>query len=121
MTIQEAAMLGDILTRAGGIAILGMLVSLAPFLTGILYAWRPSEQRLALMRPLSLAAIFAGLCTLLSGLAHVFQGMASLPVWTAETLHPIMGGLAETVTPLFVAFGLLTVAWLSVAAGIRRH
>jgi len=114
-------MLGDILGRAGGIAILGMLVSFAPFVTGILYAWRPSERRLALMRPLSLAAIFAGLCTFLSGLAHVFQGMAASPVWTAGTLYPMMAGLAETVTPLFVAFGLLTVAWLCVAAGIRRH
>jgi hypothetical protein len=114
-------MLGDILGRAGGIAVLGMLVSVAPFVTGILYAWRPSERRLALMRPLSLAAIFAGLCTLLSGLAHVFQGLSASPVWTAATLHPMMAGLAETVTPLFVAFGLLTVAWLCVAAGIRRH
>jgi hypothetical protein len=35
-------MLGDILGRAGGIAMLGMLVSVAPFVTGILYAWRPA-------------------------------------------------------------------------------
>jgi multisubunit Na+/H+ antiporter MnhB subunit len=113
-------MLGDILTRAGGIAILGMVVSLAPLFTGVLYAWRPSERRLALMRPLSLAAIFAGLCTLLSGLAHVFQGLSDTQAWTDAKLHVMAAGLAETVTPLFVAFGFLTVAWLCVAAGIRR-
>jgi hypothetical protein len=113
-------MLGDILTRAGGIAILGMVVSLAPLFTGVLYAWRPSERRLALMRPLSLAAIFAGLCTLLSSLAHVFQGLADTQPWTDATRHQIAAGLAETVTPLFVAFGFLTVGWLCIAAGIRR-
>jgi hypothetical protein len=32
----------------------------------------------------------------------------------------IMHGLTESITPMFVAFGFLTLAWLFVAVGMRR-
>ena len=57
------------LTRAGIVAILGMVVSLMPLGVAVAYMIRPSERRLGLMRPLSLAAIFAALNTFLSGVA----------------------------------------------------
>ena len=43
------------LANAGIMAILSMVVSLAPMIMGISYGIWPSESRLALMRPLSLA------------------------------------------------------------------
>jgi hypothetical protein len=32
----------------------------------------------------------------------------------------ITHGLSESITPMFVAFGFLTLAWLFVAIGMRR-
>ena len=40
-------------------AMLSMAVSMAAFVLGLSYAIRPTERRLMLMRPVSLAAIFA--------------------------------------------------------------
>jgi hypothetical protein len=51
-------MLIDALSNAGILALASMAVVLAPLFMGVAYAIKPSEARLALMRPLSLAAIF---------------------------------------------------------------
>ena len=109
------------LTRAGIVAILGMLVSLMPLAVAVAYMIRPSERRLGLMRPLSLAAIFAALNTFLSGVA---AGLRRLPMSRTPSgydVDRIAHGLSESVTPMFVAFGLLAAAWLCVAAGMRRQ
>lgn len=109
------------LTRAGGIAILGMVVGIAPLAVGVAYALRPSERRLALMRPLSLATIFAALCTLLAGLAATLRGIAAAGSWAAVSMPGVMHSLSESITPMFVAFGLLTVSWIAAAVGMRRQ
>ena len=41
--------------------------------TAIAYAVRPTETRLALLRPLSLAAIFAALCSMSVGIATALK------------------------------------------------
>jgi hypothetical protein len=94
-----------------GVGALGMAIA---------YAIKPTESRLALMRPLSLASIFAALCSWAAGLATVLSGLAASgrgPIdWAA-----VSAGLAECMVPVFVAFGFLAVAWLLVAAGLRRQ
>lgn len=112
---------GD-LSRAGVVAIFGMLVSLMPLGLGVTYMIRPSEHWLALMRPLSLATIFAALNTFLSGLAAVARQVARASQSSAGyDISRIAHGVSESMTPMFVAFGFLTVAWLCVAVGMRRQ
>ena len=112
-------MLLDVLRQASLVALLSLIVTLLPLAAGIAYALRPTEQRLALMRPISLAGIFAALCGLLSGLVNILRliGVNEVPVES----RIVALGIAEALVPLFVAFGCLTVAWLSVALGLRRH
>ena len=43
----------------GPAAVFGLLITTAPMLLGLAFAARPNERWLALMRPMSLAAIFA--------------------------------------------------------------
>lgn len=109
----------EMLTHAGIIALLSMFMGLAPMGMGIAYAIRPSETRLAFMRPLSLAGIFSGVTGSIAGLANVFQFMARAeqPVVTTQ----VALGLSEALIPMFVGFGCLTVAWLCVAIGLARH
>ena len=107
------------LGQASIVALASMLVSVSPLFAGIAYAIRPSEQRLALMRPVSLAGLFAGLSGLMVGLINVLRG-----VWIHEPPvdYRVMAvGAAEAMVPLFLAFGSLTVAWLCVAFGFRRQ
>ena len=111
---------GD-LSRAGIVAIFGMLVSLMPLGLGVTYMVRPSERWLALMRPLSLATIFAALNTFFSGLAATARHVGMTETSAGYDIPRLAHGLAESMTPVFVAFGFLTVAWLCVAIGMRRQ
>lgn len=108
----------QILAQAGVHAILSMIVSVLPLGAGIAYAIRPTEQRLALMRPISLAGLFGGLSGLASAFVHIFRNVsASNPInW-----HLVALGTAEAFVPLYIGFSCLTVGWLCVALGLRRH
>ena len=103
--------------QAGILAKLGILMAFAPTVAGLLYAIKPSERRLAVMRPISLAAVFAGLASFTIGAIVVLQGIAA----TADINWPSVAlGASEAFVALFIAFGNLTIAWLLVALGIRR-
>jgi hypothetical protein len=107
------------LARAGVTALFGMAVSLLPLIVAVLYMLRPTERLLELLRPLSLATIFAAGNTLLSGVAAVLRRLPSLS--TPDGLDVLAHGLSESVTPAFVACGFLAIAWLFVAVGMHRR
>jgi len=102
-------------------ALLTVFVGLVPLMIGALYAIRPAERWLALMRPVSLAAVFAALASLMSGLMVVLRGVSATPLVGIEMVKPLALGVAESVTPMFVTFGCLTAAWLLVALRIWRE
>jgi hypothetical protein len=99
---------------------LGMLVAVTTAVVGVACAVRADERRLALMRPLSLATIFAALCTFSAGAASVLSAIAATQTMTAEAWRNVTSGAAEMFVPLFGAFGCLTIAWILVAVGLRR-
>jgi len=110
-------MLIDMFHQAGILAKLGILLAFAPTVAALLYAIKPSERRLAVMRPISLAAVFAGLASFTIGAIVVLQGLAD----TRDVNWRIVAmGASESFVALFIAFGNLTIAWLLVALGIRR-
>ena len=87
---------------------------------GIGYAIWPSESRLALMRPLSLAGIFAGVANLFVGAVNVLQGLTRVESFDPAGMRGVFVSVAEAIVPTFVAFACLTVAWLCVAMGMRK-
>ena len=100
-------------------AILSMVVTLAPLIMGIGYAIWPSESRLALMRPLSLAGVFSSLTGFALGLINSLV-CTSVTVPQARSGLDVRTGGVGFVT-LAVGFGCLTVGWLCVALGMRRQ
>jgi len=109
------------LTHASVFAKLTLLIGLAPMVMAVAYAIRPSEQRLALMRPLSLASIFAALSGLLVGVTAVLVGVGATDDASAQAWRRSAVGLAEALVPPFVTFAFLAVAWIGVALGMRRQ
>jgi len=107
------------LSQASMVALLSLVVGVVPMVMGVVYAIWPSEARLALMRPLALASIFASLCGFLSGLVHILHAIAQSP--SPSLSGNVALGLSEALVPMFVGSGCLTVAWLCVALGLRRH
>jgi hypothetical protein len=111
----------DMMNALQGISIVAMLslvVGVTPAFLGAAYAARPTEGKLALMRPFSLAGLFGALAGSTAGVINVLR-MASMQGLSLDSKVPLMG-FAEDLVPLFVAFGSLTVAWLLVALGLRR-
>jgi hypothetical protein len=105
--------------EAGIAALLSMFVAVFPVGAGLAYVLSPSERRLSFVRPISLAALFAGLAGLLLGFINILKSFWSTdaPVnWSNVAV-----GAAESMVPLLLAFGALTFAWLCVAVGMRRN
>lgn len=117
---EDLVELFSVFREAGIAALLSMLVAIFPAFAGGAYLLSPSERRLAFMRPVSLAGLFAGLAGLLLGFINVLRG-----IWMAGEgavpWHAVAVGSAEAMVPLTLAFGALTFAWLCVAIGMRRN
>lgn len=105
-------------SQMGIAALVSLVVSSLPLLAGAFYMFRPTERRLALMRPLSLAGIFAGLNGASLGAINVLRGLWLEPPRDGRIT---LIGAAESIVPLYVAFSCLMVAWLCVAIGMRRQ
>ncbi len=97
----------------------GLFITALPMLVGLAYAVRPSERLLAMMRPLSLAGIFAAT-------ANVFLGVTNELVWVSRNnlgslFDPrLAAGSAEVAVLGFASFVFLTIGWLAVAVGMRK-
>jgi hypothetical protein len=111
----------DLLGQVSLFAKLTIAVAVVAFGLAVGYVFRPTEQKLVLMRPVSLAAIFATVSGLLGGWIAV---LGSIPA-TPDGHLPVASlyrGIAESLTVGFVSFGLLATAWMLVAVGVlRRH
>jgi hypothetical protein len=113
--------LADLLGQVSLFAKLTMVVALVAFGLAVAYVFRPTEPKLLLMRPISLAAIFATVSGLLGGWIAVLGGIAATPDGQLSMTR-VYRGIAESLTVGFVSFGLLAAAWMLVAVGgLRRH
>jgi hypothetical protein len=111
----------EVLTQSSVAAKFALLISASPMILGIAFAVRPNERWLALMRPLSLAGIFAAISNVFLGLANTLHWLATHNTFDASNLGRAAAGLSESTVLPFASFAFLTVAWLSVAIGMRRQ
>jgi hypothetical protein len=111
----------ETLRQASLFALLTLVLDFVPLVIAIAYVIRPSEQRLALVRPLFLAGFFAGATGTTLGFLNLLVGIGTTQDLTLEVLRRTAIGAAESLVPLIVGFGCLTVAWLLVAAGMARQ
>jgi hypothetical protein len=110
----------ELLRGASIFALLTIFIGFAPLLMGTAYVVQPTERKLALMRPLSLAGIFGALCGVVGGVITILRDFGVTSEVGPRTYHNMAIGFAEALIPVFVAFGCLTIAWLLVAFGMRR-
>jgi hypothetical protein len=110
----------DMLRQASLFALLTLMVDFVPLIMAVVYVIRPTELHLALMRPLSLAGLFAAITGGALGFINVLRFVWTREV-TAETYRVMAVGAAESLVSVFVGFACLTVAWLLVAVGMGRR
>jgi hypothetical protein len=108
------------LLQASLFARLTLVLAIVPLVMAVVYAIRPTERHLALMRPLSLAGLFASMAGGVLGFINVLR-----LVWTreltADTYRVMAVGSAEALVPTLVGLASLTAAWLLVAVGMGRQ
>jgi len=110
----------DLLRHAGNFALLTLVIDLVPLVMAVVYVVRPTERALALMRPFSLAGLFAALSGGALGFLHVLRGIGATPEFTPAAYARIATGASEALVSTFVGFACLSAAWLLVAVGMSR-
>jgi hypothetical protein len=110
----------DLLRQLSLFANLTMAVAIAALALAVAQAFRPTAHKLAVMRPISLAAIFATISGLLGGWIVMLAGIAATPDGSISVAS-VYRGIAESLTVGFVCFGCLAAAWLLVAVGMLRR
>lgn len=109
----------EMLRNASLFALLSLALGFVPLIMAIVYVSRPTERNLALMRPLSLAGLFAALTGAVLGVINVLKFVWTREL-TADTFQVMAVGAAESLVTIFVGFASLTFAWLLVAVGMSR-
>jgi hypothetical protein len=110
----------EMLRQASLFALLTLILDFVPLVMAAVYVIRPTEPHLALMRPLSLAGLFAALSGGVLGFINVLRFVWTREL-TAETYRVMAVGAAESLVSMFVGFAALAVAWLLVAVGMGRQ
>jgi hypothetical protein len=113
--------MGTLFVRGGIGSWFVVLFGLICLVTAALFAWRPDEGRLAVLRAMSLATGFSMLGGFVAGVAKSMDACSRLPPEKRELLTSfLLKGISEASALLILGLALLTLTWLVVAIGLRR-
>jgi hypothetical protein len=110
----------EVLANASIMALASLFVCVLPLAMAIVYAIWPAEPRLALVRTMSLAAVFSSVGGTALGFINVLRHIG-VQQPSPEFTSIVAVGAAESLVPLFFGFGCLTVTWLCVTIGLWRQ
>ena len=110
--------------------ILGIIITLVILVLGLFcvgmsisFLWKPSEVKLGFIRPLSIATTYASIVGVVTGLAMTMTKIS----WElqadkrAGSSAQFLGGISEALIPAIIGFSLLTIAWIAISLGMRKH
>src|SRR4051794_32390477 len=92
----------DMFRQMGVFALMTMVMAVVPLIMAVAYVVAPTERNLALMRPISLAAIFSTLAGVSSGAMAVLRSIARTPVLDREAWSAVAVGGAESLATVFI-------------------
>ena len=101
-------------------SLLSLLVCSVPMVAGAWFALRPSERLLAMMRPLTLGAIFAAIGSLILAMANGFVAVSIMKGLDLAGVQLVGAVFMEGLAPVVASFATLAAAWFLVAIGMRR-
>lgn len=99
------------------------VIALLLLSVAISFAVRPTERKLGVLRPLSLALVFALISTIFGGFANVLWAAVNRTSFPEgrDSVHLMLNGLAEGMVPGMVGFAILGVVWGLAALGLKRQ
>jgi hypothetical protein len=84
------------------------------------FAYQPDERKVPFLRTMSAATLLAIVFAVTSNVATVFWSVPKHFPDQAGWPRILLIGLFESLTPAVLGFGLLSIAWLVKAVGMRR-
>jgi Cu/Ag efflux pump CusA len=99
-----------------------IVIALLTLWVAISFAIRPTEHKLAILRPLALSLVFAVLALTFAGFANLLAALkrVSFPEGK-DSVGLLLGGLSEGLIPGIVGFAVLAVSWALAAFGLKRQ
>ena len=99
-----------------------IVIALLLLWVAISFAIRPTERKLAILRPLALSLVFALLAITLAGFANLTVALkrVSFPEGK-ESVSLLLSGLSEGLIPGILGFAVLAVSWALAAFGLKRQ
>jgi hypothetical protein len=91
-----------------------------PLGLGIGMLARPSQRWYEMLRPVTIAMVFASLWICGTGWTNILVGLSATRPWTIQIAPRVCAGLAEMLVPAVAATAVLTIAWSLAAIGLRR-
>lgn|SRR5690349_14367760 len=107
--------------RAGGYPIwIVMALSLPMLYLAVRFAISIDARRLAMLRGLTWAQLFAVGSGVASNVLAVFWHIGRDDEAIKDPLQPLFIGLGEALTPAVLGLSILTVVWILISFGLRR-
>lgn len=107
--------------RAGGYPIwIVIALSIPSLYLAVRFAMAIDARRLAMLRALTWAQIFAVTSGVAANVLAVLWNVGRDEEAVKEPLQPMLIGLGEALTPAVLGLSILTVTWILVAFGLRR-
>ncbi len=110
--------------RAGGYAMWPILVlGIVALVVAGSFSWAPTERKLGLIRPLSVATVFMSLAGTMAGLATTMRAVSTVPTYAESPKLPlyVMMGIGESISSVVLGFSILAIVWVLTAFGLRRQ
>jgi hypothetical protein len=88
------------------------------------FAVRPTERKLNILRPLSLATVFSILGAIAADIGAVMKRVPQLPEFASSPdlrVALYTSGIGESMVPAILGFTVLSLVWLLAAVGFRRQ
>ena len=108
------------LAGASFASLFGLFICAIPMMAAFWFAFRPGERLLSMMRPLTLGAVFAALCSFVLAIANGFVAVSMMKSLDLAGVQVVGAVFMEGLAPVVVSFASLAVAWFLVALGMRR-
>jgi hypothetical protein len=107
--------------KTGGVpAIIILVLGSVSVVTAARFFHAADPGRLAVVRALNTAVMWAVIVGVAADLRSVASHVARDPEWMKEPLGPLLQGFAESMVPAVLGGTILSVSWILIGFGLRK-
>lgn len=110
----------EFLAAGGYTTVIVLLLGTVMIATGARFAASADTHRLALIKALTWALVFAVVSGVAANLMVTLRTIVRDPDFAKEPLLPLLEGIGESISPVILGGAIASITWILVAFGVRR-